>query len=52
MDYACLGAVKKEKMYTNRKTSINESKMKITASTLMRLAGLAAMGAGILYVAI
>jgi hypothetical protein len=39
-------------MNTNRTTAIKENKTKITASTLMRLAGLAAMGAGILYIAI
>jgi hypothetical protein len=39
-------------MNTNRKTAIQEKKMKITASKLIRWAGLAAMGAGILYIAI
>src|SRR5512134_2995397 len=39
-------------MNTNRKTAIKENKMKITASKLIRWAGLAAMGAGILYIAI
>ncbi len=39
-------------MNTNRKTSIEESKTKITTPKLIRWAGLAAMGAGILYIAI
>src|SRR5512134_2822269 len=39
-------------MNTNRKTAIKESKIKITASKLIRWAGLAAMGAGILYITI
>ena len=34
-------------MNTNPQTAIKESKMKITTSTLMRLAGLSAMLAGI-----
>lgn len=37
---------------TNRQTAIKESKMKITASNVIRWAGLAAMGAGILYIAV
>ena len=37
---------------TNRQTAIKENKMKITASSLIRWAGLAAMGAGILFIAI
>ena len=37
---------------TDPETGIKESKMKITASKLIRWAGLAAMGAGILYIAI
>ncbi len=36
----------------NRQTAIKENKMKITASSLIRWAGLAAMGAGILFIAI
>jgi len=36
-------------MNTNRKTPIQESKAKITASTLMRLAGLSAMLAGLCF---
>ena len=39
-------------MNSNRQTAIKESKMKITASNLIRWAGLAPMGAGILYIAI
>src|SRR5205085_7430033 len=44
-------------MNTNRKTAViegnnKERKMKITASNLIRWAGLAPMGAGILYIAI
>ena len=39
-------------MNINRKTAIKESKMKITSSKLIRWAGLSAMGAGILYIAI
>jgi hypothetical protein len=39
-------------MNTDRKTIIKERKMKITASKLIRWAGLAAMGAGILFIAI
>ena len=39
-------------MNTNRKTSIHESKTKITASTLMRLAGLSAMVAGLCFTVI
>ena len=35
---------------TNRQTAIKESKMKITASNLIRWAGLSAMIAGIFYV--
>jgi hypothetical protein len=37
---------------TNRQTAIKESKMKITASNLIRWSGLAAMGAGIIFIAI
>lgn len=37
---------------TNRQTAIKESKMKITSSKVIRWAGLAAMGSGILYIAI
>jgi len=39
-------------MNINQQTAIKESKMKITASTLFRLAGLSTMGAGIIYIAI
>jgi hypothetical protein len=39
-------------IHTNHQTSIKESKMKITASKVIRWAGLAAMGAGILFMAI
>ncbi len=39
-------------MNTKGKISIKENKMKITASKLIRWAGLAAMGAGVLYIAI
>jgi hypothetical protein len=39
-------------MNTDRTTAIKENKMKITAPKLIRWAGLAAMGAGILYIAI
>jgi hypothetical protein len=39
-------------MNINRKTAIKESKMKITSSKVIRWAGLAAMGSGILYIAI
>ena len=39
-------------MNNNRNSSINESKMKITTPKLIRGAGLAAMGAGIIYIAI
>ena len=39
-------------MNKNRNSSINESKMKITTPKLIRGAGLAAMGAGIIYIAI
>jgi hypothetical protein len=39
-------------MNTNRTTAIKENKMNITTSKLIRWAGLAAMGAGILYIAI
>jgi hypothetical protein len=39
-------------MNINRKTAIKESKMKITGSKMIRVAGLAAMGAGILYIVI
>ena len=39
-------------MNTNRQTTIKESKMKITTPNLIRWAGLAAIGAGILYIAI
>jgi hypothetical protein len=37
---------------TNRQTAIKESKMKITASNLIHWAGLPAMAAGILYIAV
>lgn len=37
---------------TNQQTAIKESKMKITGSKMIRVAGLAAMGAGILYITI
>ena len=37
---------------TNRQTAIKESKMKITASKLIRWAGLSAMAAGIIFAAI
>jgi len=39
-------------MNTSRKTTIKESKMKITTSKVIRWAGLAAMGAGMLYIAV
>jgi hypothetical protein len=39
-------------MNINRQIAIKESKMKITASKVIRWAGLAAMGAGILFMAI
>jgi len=39
-------------MTTNRKTSIKENKTKITASTLMRLAGLSAILAGLCFIVI
>jgi len=39
-------------MNTNKNTAIKESKMKITASTLMRLAGLSAMLAGLCFIVI
>ena len=39
-------------MNINTKTAIKESKMKITSSKVIRWAGLAAMGAGILYITI
>jgi hypothetical protein len=39
-------------MNTNRNTAIKESKMKITTSTLMRLAGLSAMMAGLCFLVI
>jgi hypothetical protein len=39
-------------MNTNRKTAIKESKMKITASNIIRWSGLAAMTAGIIFIAI
>jgi hypothetical protein len=39
-------------MNTNRKTSSKESKPKITAATLMRLAGLSAMAAGLCFLMI
>lgn len=39
-------------MNTNRKTAIKENKTKITPAQLIRWAGLPAMGAGILYIAI
>jgi hypothetical protein len=41
-----------QQMNTKGKISTKENRIKITASTLMRLAGLAAMGAGILYITI
>jgi hypothetical protein len=41
-----------KQMNINRKTAIKESKMKITSSKVIRWAGLAAMGSGILYIAI
>jgi hypothetical protein len=37
---------------TNRQPAIKENKMKITSSKLIRWAGLAAMGAGIIYITI
>lgn len=37
---------------TNRQTAIKESKMNMTSSKVIRWAGLAAMGSGILYIAI
>jgi hypothetical protein len=37
---------------TNRQTAIKESKMKITSSKVIRWLGLAAMGSGLIYVAI
>jgi hypothetical protein len=39
-------------MNTNQQTKIKENKMKITASTLMRLAGLSAIMAGVCFLAI
>ncbi len=39
-------------MNINSKTAIKESKMKITGSKMIRVSGLAAMGAGILYMMI
>jgi hypothetical protein len=39
-------------MNINRQTAIKESKMKITSSKLIRWAGLAAMGTGILFIAV
>ena len=39
-------------MNTSRKTAIKESKVKITASSLIRLAGLSAIVAGLFYVAV
>lgn len=39
-------------MNTNRQTAIKENKMKLTASGLIRWAGLSAMGAGIIFVGI
>ncbi len=39
-------------MNTNRQTTIKESKMKITASTLIRWAGLSAVAAGIIFAGI
>jgi hypothetical protein len=44
--------VKRRKLNTPGTTAIKENKMTITASKLIRWAGLAAMGAGILYIAI
>ena len=37
---------------TNRQTAIKESKIKVTTPNLIRWAGLAPMGAGILYITI
>ncbi|HKZ80102.1 MAG TPA: hypothetical protein VJ124_17645 [Pyrinomonadaceae bacterium] len=37
---------------TNRQTAVKESKMKITASNVIRWSGLAAMGSGIIFIAI
>ena len=39
-------------MNINRQTAIKESKMKITSSKVIRWSGLAAMGSGLIYVAI
>ncbi len=39
-------------MNTNQQSAIKESKMKITASTLMRLAGLSAVVAGVCFIVI
>jgi hypothetical protein len=39
-------------MNTNKKTTIKEGKAKVTASTLMRLAGLSAMVAGLCFIVI
>jgi hypothetical protein len=39
-------------MNTNRQTAIKESKMKITSSKVIRWLGLAALGSGLIYVAI
>jgi hypothetical protein len=39
-------------MNTNRQTALKENKMKITPSKLIRWAGLAAMGSGILYIGV
>jgi hypothetical protein len=39
-------------MNPNRQTAIKESKMKITSSKIIRWSGLAAMGSGLIYVAI
>ena len=39
-------------MNTNRQTTITERTMKITAAHLIRWAGLAAMGAGIIFAGI
>jgi len=41
-----------KKMNSNRQTTIKGTKMKITASTLFRLAGLSAMAAGIIFVVV
>jgi len=50
----CFEIVSKEvkRANANRQTTIKENKMKITGSKMIRVAGLAAMGAGILYITI